>query len=98
MSRPIGERMRSWRWWGEQVAHCAVGFVIAAAVTYGAMSAGLALAGAATLGLLSSVLAGVAREGKQNWGDAPAVGAAEDMLVDLAAWVVGACFAPLLAL
>lgn len=85
-------------WWFEQVLHALVGFGLAWVVIARAMVWGASFQTACVAGMVASVAVGFVREGRQNWGDKPEVGSAEDMLVDLGAWVFGACFAPLTAL
>ncbi len=65
MSRPLSERVKDWRWWGEQVAHFILGAVAALPAVWGPMPI---TAGTCAAGLLAIV-----REYEQrpvgSWGD-----------------------------
>lgn len=66
--RPIQEKLKDWKWWGEQVAHLLMGMAIAAIAAF-CLSYLIPLTAALPTALLMAGLSGQARELIQNWGD-----------------------------
>ncbi len=93
MGRTLKERIRDWKWWGEQVLHFAIGFAIVwgGAIVLGAFRVPVAWALPMLIGV--SCFAGAAREIIQNDGDPFSKGSREDSLIDVAAWILGAIVA-----
>lgn len=99
MGRPISERVRDPKWWGEQVAHLLIGFAFSGLVA-GLLGylATVHLAGAAVCGTIVGTAAGCGWELGQNVGDAPEVGSQVDSIIDLGVWAIGAALGPLVLL
>ena len=77
--RTLTERMRDWRWWGEQLLHAIAGAACAALVAYWTPWWASASFGAAL---------GILREITQNLGDeSNSVG---DSIADVLCWTMGA--------
>ncbi|TFH40900.1 MAG: hypothetical protein E4H01_15770 [Lysobacterales bacterium] len=88
MPRSLPERMKDWRWWGEQVLHFLAGWAIVwcGAVVLGAFR--VPLDWLPTILVPLACFAGGVREIVQNWGDYD--GSLGDSIVDLGAWCLGA--------
>lgn len=76
MARTLTERMKDWRWWGEQVAHVLIGAVVALPAVWGPLPA------------VTAVCAGILVAGIREYEQRP-VGSWGDLAVDVAAVVLG---------
>jgi hypothetical protein len=90
MSRPLSERVKDWKCWGEQVAHFIAGGIIAYAFAFDSPWA---------IGCPLSIGAGLLREIVQNvrFGPFRWDGSLADAGVDVAFWTVGAVIGSLIA-
>ncbi len=77
MSRPLSERVKDWRWWGEQVAHVVLGAVAALPAVWGPLPA------------VTALCAGILIAGVREYEQRP-VGSWGDLAVDVAAVALGA--------
>lgn len=89
MPRPFGEKIRDWRWWGEEQAHNVVGAAIVAAVGLGAFFGRYRRSWRVWIlvAFALSLATGIGREIVQNWGDAD--NDVLDSIADSIAWASG---------
>jgi hypothetical protein len=66
MSRPLSERVRDWRWWGEQALHLALGALVGACTLVEVPVLGCLAAAA----VLATVREFVDQWPIESWGDA----------------------------
>lgn len=93
MPRPFGEKVRDWRWWGEQQAHHLAGFAVVALLVVGAFVGRYRRSWRAWIiaGFVVSLAVGIGREVVQNWGDAD--NDYLDAAADVLAWAAGSASA-----
>lgn len=93
MARTIEEKVRDWKWWGEQVAHMLVG----AAVSGTTSTLSLVLPGDEAwihlIAMFAGSSTGAIYEIVQNFGDDPASNDTVDSNVDAWAFTIGAFLA-----
>lgn len=90
MHRTIQMKLRSWRWWGEQAAHIAIGGVIAAGISAIVFAIPSQVALIAVVAQFAGSTAGVVREILQNWGDDFCDNDTVDSNFDSLAFTIGA--------
>lgn len=89
MSRPLSERVKDWKWWGEQVVHFLVGGIIVAFIAFFVAVGGIDPGGWARVSIVAvAVWGGALREIIQNFGDTD--GSLGDSIVDMSMWTLGA--------
>lgn len=96
MSRTLAERVKDWKWWGEQVAHFVVAGAIVGFVELIKYWTGFEPGHWFDLATLAgAVHGGGLREIIQNFGDTD--GSLGDSIVDQIAWTLGALAAAITA-
>jgi len=94
--RPIGEKLKDPKWWGEQQLHAIAGFILSALVSYPLVFAGIGPAAElALVGQFVGGSAGAVREVWQNFRDDPADNDLVDSHIDAWAAFAGAFCASL---